>query len=219
MNSNSPEYSRFAICSTDREISSSPSSPSLTGSGAAGSEISQAAADAKGRSLPAVPGSIFFRYRSGVLGFSECTRGLLKPSRIEENALDERRTSILGGVVLRLVLIFHLLAAFAQSVFAGQFLSGSDSQVKFHELTGWVILVIALIQILLTAVLMRPGVTSQWLVFGSIFVFLGEVLQVGTGFGRFLDVHVPLGVIIVAAVSWQTISVFLRGTPADGRHP
>lgn len=123
----------------------------------------------------------------------------------------------MGGVVLRLVLVFHLLAAFAQSVLAGQFLSGLDSQVKFHELTGWVILVIAVIQVLLTAVLLKPGITSQWIVFGSIFVFLGEALQVGTGYGRFLDVHVPLGVIIFAAVSWQTISVFLKGTSSDGR--
>jgi hypothetical protein len=35
-------------------------------------------------------------------------------------------------------------------------------------------------------------------------------LQIGTGYGRFLNVHVPLGVLIVAAVSWQTLSVFLK---------
>jgi hypothetical protein len=78
----------------------------------------------------------------------------------------------------------------------------------FHEVTGWIILAICAVQILLAAVLMRPGITSLALVFSSIFLFLSEGLQIGTGFGRFLNVHVPLGVIIVAAVSWQTILVF-----------
>jgi hypothetical protein len=131
--------------------------------------------------------------------------------------LDERGKSILGGIILRLVLVCHVVAAFAQSVFAGQFLSGSDSQVKFHELTGWIILAIAAIQILLAAVLVRSGITSLWLVFGSMFLFLGEGLQIGTGYARFLNVHVPLGVILFAAVSWQAISVFLKQTSPDGK--
>jgi hypothetical protein len=113
-----------------------------------------------------------------------------------------------SGVILRVILITHLLAALAQSVFAGQFLSGSDSQVVFHEVTGWIVLAICALQILLAAVLMRSGTTSLTLIFSSIFLFLSEGLQIGTGYGRFLNVHVPLGVIIVAAVSWQTILVF-----------
>jgi hypothetical protein len=122
----------------------------------------------------------------------------------------------LGWVILRLVLVCHALAAFAQSVFAGQFLSGSDSQVKFHELTGWIMLAISAIQILLTALLLRSGRTSLWLVLGSVFVLLGEGLQIGTGYGRFQNVHIPLGVIIFAAVSWQAISVFLKRTTSTG---
>jgi hypothetical protein len=113
-----------------------------------------------------------------------------------------------SGVVLRVILVTHLLAALVQSVFAGQFLAGSDSQVVFHEVTGWIVLAVCAVQILLTAVLVRSGITSLTLVFSSIFLFLSEGLQIGTGYGRFLNVHVPLGVIIVAAVSWQTILVF-----------
>jgi hypothetical protein len=52
------------------------------------------------------------------------------------------------------------------------------------------------------------------LLFGSIFIFLGEGLQIGTGYGRFLNVHVPLGVIIFGGVSAQAVSVFLKsGSP------
>ena len=108
------------------------------------------------------------------------------------------------------MLVCHVLTVFAQSVLAGQFLSGSDSPVKFHEWTGWIVLLISAIQILLAAVLMRSDVTSLFLVLGSIFLFLAEGLQIGTGYGRVLNVHVPLGVMIVAAVSCQTISAFLK---------
>jgi hypothetical protein len=122
----------------------------------------------------------------------------------------ETLQSILGLAILRVVLVCHVLTVFAQSVFAGQFLSGSDSPVTFHELTGWIVLLISAIQILFAAVLVRSDVTSLGLVFGSIFLFLGEALQIGTGYGRVLKVHVPLGVIIPAAVSCQTICAFLK---------
>jgi hypothetical protein len=117
--------------------------------------------------------------------------------------------------VLRLVLICHSLTAFAQSVFAGQFLSGLDGPVRVHELTGWIDLAISALQIVVVSTLMRSAKTSLWLLFGSVFLFLGEGLQIGSGYARFLNVHVPLGVMIVAAVSWQTISVFLKPAPAD----
>jgi hypothetical protein len=122
----------------------------------------------------------------------------------------------LGLQILRLVLVSHALAVLAQAVFAGQFLSGSDTQVRFHELNGWILLGISAIQILVGSTLMRSGIASLWLVFGSVFVFLGEGLQIGTGYGRFLNVHVPLGVILFAAVTWQAISVFLKKAPFTG---
>lgn len=122
----------------------------------------------------------------------------------------------MGLAILRLVLICHGLAVFTQSVFAGQFLSGADAPVKFHELTGWIILAISAIQIVMAAVLMRSGITSLWLVFGSVFVFFAEGMQVGTGYGRLLSLHIPLGVVTFAAVTWQAISLFLRHAPSSG---
>lgn len=125
-------------------------------------------------------------------------------------------TASLGWVILRLILVIHSLAVLSESVFAGQFLSGEDSQVKFHELTGWIVLAICAIQIVFAALLLRTGITSLWLVFSSFFLFLAEGLQIGTGYGRFLNVHVPLGVIIFAVVSGQTILAFVKRTSADG---
>ena len=116
----------------------------------------------------------------------------------------------MGLAIFRTVLVCHALAVLIQSVFAGQFLSGSDSPVKFHELTGWIVLAISLSQIVIAALLTRSGGASLMLLFGSIFVFLGEGLQIGTGYARFLDVHVPLGVILFGAVTAQAVSVFLK---------
>jgi hypothetical protein len=45
---------------------------------------------------------------------------------------------------------------------------------------------------------------------GGVLVMLAELLQSGTGYARFLRVHVPLGVIVFGAVLLQTISVFRR---------
>ena len=112
--------------------------------------------------------------------------------------------------ILRIVLICQAPALLTQSAFAGEFLAGSDGAVKFHELTGWTILAIAAIQILATGILTRSGVASLWLFFASVFVFLAAELQVGNGYRRFLNVHIPLGVILFGAIAAQAISVFLK---------
>jgi hypothetical protein len=109
---------------------------------------------------------------------------------------------------LRAVLVFHVLGVLAQSVLAGQFLSGSDGAVALHELTAWIVLGLCLLQILLAIALMRSGAVSLWLVIGSVGVLLGEALQIGTGYGRFLGVHVPLGVLLLAGLIWQLIGAF-----------
>src|SRR5215813_3343585 len=97
--------------------------------------------------------------------------------------------------ILRYVLVAHAVALFAQSAIAGEFLSGTDAVVKFHEWTGWGVLGICVIQIVVAVLALRSGAASLWLVIGTVLVLLAEVLQVGTGYGRFLQVHVPLGVI------------------------
>ena len=119
----------------------------------------------------------------------------------------------MGLAILRAALVGHALAVLTQAVFAGQFLSGSDTQVKFHEVTGWIVLAISLSQIAIMAGLMRSGGVSLMLLLGSVFLLLGEGLQIGTGYGRFLTVHVPLGVIIFGSVTAQAVSVFLKSGP------
>jgi hypothetical protein len=106
--------------------------------------------------------------------------------------------------MLRVVLTLHSLAVLTQAVFAGQFLSGVDAQVVFHEWTAWLVLGLAVVQVVAAVVLLWAG-APLWLIVASIFVLIAEGLQVGTGYGRFLGVHIPLGVLVFGLVTWLMI--------------
>jgi hypothetical protein len=113
---------------------------------------------------------------------------------------------------LRTILLLHALAVMAQAVFAGEFLSGLDAPVVFHAWTGWFVLGLSLAQIAAAIGMNRFG-GPLWLVVSSIFVCLAEALQVGTGYGRFLGVHIPLGVFVFGAVVWQALWAFRKQGP------
>jgi len=103
----------------------------------------------------------------------------------------------------------HALAALSQAVFAGQFLSGVDAQVVFHEWTAWFALGLAALQIAASAALLRAG-APLWLLVASIFILIAEGLQVGTGYGRFLGVHVPLGVLVFGTLTCLMVWSFRK---------
>jgi hypothetical protein len=109
---------------------------------------------------------------------------------------------------LRIVLSIHAFGAFAQAMLAGEFLSGTDHAVFFHEYTAWIILGTSLCQIALAAILTKRSICPLWMLITSVFVFLAETLQAVTGYGRFLSVHVPLGVFIFGTLLVQTASAF-----------
>ena len=110
---------------------------------------------------------------------------------------------------VRGVLSLHALAVLTQAIFAGQFLSGVDAQVVFHAWTAWFILALSVAQIVAALALLRVG-GPLWLVVASIFILIAEGLQIGTGYGRFLGVHVPLGVFVFGVVTWLMLWSFRR---------
>jgi hypothetical protein len=107
--------------------------------------------------------------------------------------------------LLRGVLALHVLGVIVQATLAGQFLSGADGAVPIHEIVGWAVTVLGLLQIALA--IAARGI-PLWFVIASAGTFLGEGLQVGTGYGRFLGVHIPLSILIFGIVIWQTTWVF-----------
>lgn len=102
--------------------------------------------------------------------------------------------------IFRAILVLHALGVLTQSVFAGQFLSGSDSAVVFHEVTGWCIATLGLLQTASALTLLKQHSGGLWFVVGSFALLIGEALQLGTGYGRFLNVHIPLAVVILAGL-------------------
>jgi hypothetical protein len=111
---------------------------------------------------------------------------------------------------LAVVLALHALGVLTQAALAGQFLSGADSAVAFHEITGWTIATLGLIQILVS---IFPRRAPLWFLIASVATFLGEILQVGTGYGRFLGVHIPLSIVIFGLLIWQCAWAFRSDRP------
>jgi hypothetical protein len=106
---------------------------------------------------------------------------------------------------LRIVLIVHVIGVLALAVFAGQFLSGVDGAVYRHEVAGWSVLALCLLQIAIAVSLRIPrGGTLPFAVWSAL-TFLAEALQAGTGYGRFLEVHVPLGMLILGSIAAQLV--------------
>ena len=117
---------------------------------------------------------------------------------------------------LRIVLALHALAVLAQAALAGQFLSGGETPVLLHEWTAWFVLALSAVQIILALWFVRLG-GPLWLVVASVFILIAEALQVGTGYGRFLGVHIPLGVFVFGAVTWMLFLTFRKqGAGGDG---
>ena len=106
--------------------------------------------------------------------------------------------------------MIHTAGLFAQAALAGEFLSGTDGVVKFHEWTAWIVLAVCAVQIAVAGLALRTGSASPWLLAGTVLIFLAEGLQVGTGYGRFLRVHIPMGVLAFAGVSWQLMAQWRR---------
>ena len=109
---------------------------------------------------------------------------------------------------LRAILVVHGIGVFAQAVFAGQFLSGLDGAVYWHEVAGWSVLALCLMQIAVSVSLRVPRGATLPFALSSSLIFLAEALQAGTGYGRFLEVHVPLGALILAGLAAQLMWVF-----------
>jgi hypothetical protein len=109
---------------------------------------------------------------------------------------------------LRIIVVLHTIGVFAQAVFAGRFLSGLDGAVYWHEAVGWVVLTLCLAQTGGSAALRVPRGATLPFTLSSGLIFMAEALQAGTGYGRFLEVHIPLGALLVGGVAAQLMWVF-----------
>ena len=116
--------------------------------------------------------------------------------------------------VLTWVCWLQALAVLVQGTLAGGFLSGMDSAVRQHEIGGWVTFSLALVQV--GMVFFRPAdVYGLWLRISSVTMVLADSLQLGSGYGRFSQVHIPLAVLIVGGLTWQILWIAQNRTTTE----
>ncbi|MBB4909309.1 hypothetical protein [Actinophytocola algeriensis] len=99
---------------------------------------------------------------------------------------------------LRVATTVHLVLVLAQPVLAGLFLTGDVDAITVHGTVGSALAAVSLVQIGLTLVyVFRRG--RLWVLPVVVALFLAVGAQIGLGFSRVLEVHVPLGVAIATA--------------------
>jgi hypothetical protein len=106
-------------------------------------------------------------------------------------------------VALRIVVIIHVAALLIQSSFAGFMIGGSDSAVNLHNWTGRLLVLLALVQLALVAVMKRRKLCPTGVLIATIGILVAEVLEVVLGYARIVEWHVPLGVAIFGGVLRQ----------------
>lgn len=116
--------------------------------------------------------------------------------------------------LLRTVLTVHLLAVLAQPVLAGLFLTGDIDAIAVHGTIGSTLAAVDLVVIGATLAYVLGGRGRLWVLPVVVALFLAVGLQIGFGYSRTLEIHIPLGVAIVTTSVLLAIWVW---SPSAGR--
>jgi hypothetical protein len=119
---------------------------------------------------------------------------------------------------LRLVITVHLLAVLAQPVLAGRYLTGDVDAIEVHGLVGSLLMLVTMTVFAAALAYVLAGRGRLWVLPVIVLLFLAEGFQIGMGYARELQLHVPLGVAIVvtsvllAAWVWTPTAARPRGS-------
>jgi hypothetical protein len=115
---------------------------------------------------------------------------------------------------LRVLLTAHLVAVLGQPLLAGLFLSGDVDAIRIHGLAGSLLAAFGLVLVAAALLHVTVGRGPLWLLPAAVALFLTEGVQVGLGYARELQWHVPLGVLVVTvavvAAAWVWTPVAAR---------
>jgi hypothetical protein len=118
---------------------------------------------------------------------------------------------------LRIVTLAFVLAVLAQPVLAGLFLTGDVDAIGVHGLIGSLLALGAMAVIAVVLAYVFGGRGTLWVLPVSVLLFLAVGFQIGAGYARQLELHVPLGVVIVttsvllAGWAWSPLAARARG--------
>jgi hypothetical protein len=110
--------------------------------------------------------------------------------------------------LLRSALTLYLLGVLAQPVLAGMFLTGSVDAITAHGIIGTGLEAMTMVVIAATIVYVIGGHGRLWILPVTVVLFFVVGLQIGMGYARQLQIHIPLGVAIVTASVMLTVWVW-----------
>jgi hypothetical protein len=113
--------------------------------------------------------------------------------------------------VLRVAAVLHSLAFLAQPVSAGGYLMGDIDALAWHNANAAVVTGLDVIQLLCAVVFFWKGRGRAWPIWASLAIALAVEVQVGMGFERLLQVHLPLGVALTVGQILTTVWLFRAG--------
>jgi hypothetical protein len=114
---------------------------------------------------------------------------------------------MVSGWVLRGLVSAHLVAVFGQPVFAGVYLSGDFDGLRLHAAGADIVTSIGCLQVI-AAVVVWVRLRQVWPFVASLGVVAAETVQYFAGQDGALWLHLPLGVLTVAAVVVLFIAVW-----------
>jgi hypothetical protein len=119
--------------------------------------------------------------------------------------------------LLRLVLTGHLLAVLGQPVLAGLYLTGDVDAIALHGTVGSLLAAVGLVIGAVALAYVVGGRGRLWVLPVVVAQFLLVGFQIGMGYARMMQLHVPLGValVLVAALltawAWMPCAARPRG--------
>ncbi|MEV0788472.1 hypothetical protein [Kribbella sp. NPDC050459] len=120
---------------------------------------------------------------------------------------------MVSGWALRGLVSAHLVAIVGQPVFAGVYLSGDFDGLRLHAVGADVVTSIGCLQVIAAAVVWAR-LRRVWPFFASLGVVAAETVQYFAGQDGALWLHLPLGVLTVAAVVVLFIAVWREAAHA-----
>lgn len=113
--------------------------------------------------------------------------------------------------LLRAALTVHVVAVLGQPIWAGMFLTGDLDAITVHGTVGGVLAAWDLLVIGSAAAYALAARGRLWVPLAAVAMFLLVGLQIGFGYSRDLQWHVPVGVALVVA---SLLFAYWAWTPA-----
>ncbi|MFI7045033.1 hypothetical protein ACWDTT_14170 [Streptosporangium sandarakinum] len=120
------------------------------------------------------------------------------------------------GWTFRAVVSAHMVAIAGQPVFAGVYLTGDFDGLRWHAVGADVVTSIGYLQVI-AAIVVWVRLRQAWPFLATTAVVAAETVQYFAGLDGALWLHIPLGVMTVAALAVQFIAVWRRSLPRRPR--